>query len=106
MVALLGGEEVTVKHYVMEGGHGLLRANNHYRDYPDIPWGLQTGSLVWSSGWSRVRGRPRDPRISASMNVFIWTTKPLTLSIQGRVSAVAGEAAEPGGKSTGEGQCG
>lgn len=39
VVALLGGEEVTVKHYVIEKGRPLLRANNPYRDYPDIPLG-------------------------------------------------------------------
>jgi len=39
VVALLGGEEVTVKHLVKEDGRYLLRANNPYRDYPDIPLG-------------------------------------------------------------------
>ncbi|MEW6182096.1 MAG: S24 family peptidase [Bacillota bacterium] len=36
VVALLGGEEVTVKHLVREDGRYLLRANNLNRDYPDI----------------------------------------------------------------------
>lgn len=39
VVALLGGEEVTVKHLVKEGGYFLLRANNPEREYPDIPLG-------------------------------------------------------------------
>lgn len=39
VVALLGGEEVTVKHLVKEDGAYLLRANNPYREYPDIPLG-------------------------------------------------------------------
>lgn len=39
IVALLGGEEVTIKHLVKEGGQYLLRANNPDRDYPDIPLG-------------------------------------------------------------------
>jgi repressor LexA len=39
VVALLGGEEVTVKHLVHEGGRYLLRANNPDRGYPDIPLG-------------------------------------------------------------------
>lgn len=39
VVALLGGEEVTIKHLVKEGGRYLLRANNPDRDYPDIPLG-------------------------------------------------------------------
>jgi len=39
VVALIDGEEITVKHLVEENGHWLLRANNPYKDYPDIPLG-------------------------------------------------------------------
>lgn len=39
VVALLDGREVTVKHLVVEDGQYLLRPNNPYRDYPDIPLG-------------------------------------------------------------------
>ena len=41
VVALLGGEEVTIKHLVKEDGRYLLRANNPERDYPDVPLGPQ-----------------------------------------------------------------
>ncbi|MDA8064019.1 MAG: helix-turn-helix domain-containing protein [Thermaerobacter sp.] len=37
VVALLGGEEVTVKHLMWEGGRHLLRANSLTGAYPDIP---------------------------------------------------------------------
>jgi len=39
VVALLAGEEVTVKHLVKENGRYLLRANNPERAYPDLPLG-------------------------------------------------------------------
>lgn len=39
VVALLAGQEVTIKHLIKEGGRYLLRANNPERDYPDIPLG-------------------------------------------------------------------
>jgi repressor LexA len=39
VVALLAGEEVTVKHLVQENGRYLLRANNPERSYPDLPLG-------------------------------------------------------------------
>lgn len=39
VVALLGGDEVTVKHLVREGGRHLLRANSLSGSYPDIVLG-------------------------------------------------------------------
>lgn len=39
VAALLNGEEVTVKHFIVEDGRLLLRANNPYRNHPDIPLG-------------------------------------------------------------------
>jgi len=39
VVALLGGEEVTIKHLLKENGRYILRANNPDREYPDIPLG-------------------------------------------------------------------
>lgn len=39
VVALLAGEEVTVKHLVIEDGRHVLRANNPNLGYPDIPLG-------------------------------------------------------------------
>ncbi|KUK12312.1 MAG: Transcriptional regulator, XRE family [Moorella sp. 60_41] len=39
VVALLGREEVTVKHLLEQEGRWFLRANNPYRAYPDIPLG-------------------------------------------------------------------
>jgi repressor LexA len=39
VVALLAGEEVTVKHLVKENGRYLLRANNPEHSYPDLPLG-------------------------------------------------------------------
>jgi repressor LexA len=41
VVALLAGEEVTVKHLVQEEGAWVLRANNPLKEYPDIPLGPQ-----------------------------------------------------------------
>ncbi|MEW6574215.1 MAG: S24 family peptidase [Bacillota bacterium] len=39
VVALLEGQEVTVKHLLNEDGRYILRANNPDRAYPDIPLG-------------------------------------------------------------------
>ncbi|MBC7347011.1 MAG: helix-turn-helix domain-containing protein [Clostridia bacterium] len=39
VVALLRGEEVTVKHLIKEGERYFLRANNPTRAYPDLPLG-------------------------------------------------------------------
>ncbi|MEW6446580.1 MAG: S24 family peptidase [Bacillota bacterium] len=37
VVALPGGEEVTIKYLTKEGSHYVLQANNPEHDYPDIP---------------------------------------------------------------------
>ena len=58
VVALLGGQEVTVKHLVQENGRLVLRANNPDRDYPDIPLGA--GDLILGVVHRVVR-RPGPP---------------------------------------------
>lgn len=50
VVALINGEEITVKHLVEENGRWVLRANNPYKDYPDIPLGPRdeiVGVVKW-----------------------------------------------------------
>lgn len=58
VVALLNGQEVTVKHLVREDGRHLLRANNPDRDYPDIPLGPEDRIL---GVVQRVIKRPGPP---------------------------------------------
>lgn len=50
VVALINGEEITVKHLVEENGRWVLRANNPYKEYPDIPLGPRdeiVGVVKW-----------------------------------------------------------
>ncbi|MDI3298538.1 MAG: S24 family peptidase [Bacillota bacterium] len=58
VVALVGGQEVTVKHLLRENGRYFLRANNPERHYPDIPLGPEDRLL---GVVERVLKRPGPP---------------------------------------------
>ncbi|MBX5464102.1 MAG: helix-turn-helix domain-containing protein [Clostridia bacterium] len=58
VVALLGGQEVTVKHLVRVGERYFLRANNPARDYADIPLGPEDRLLGVVEGVLKRPGPP------------------------------------------------
>lgn len=69
VVALLAGQEVTIKHLVKEGDRYFLRANNPERPYPDIPLGPEDRILgVVQRIVKRLGPPPRGPLVEGPGN--------------------------------------